>query len=95
MTFLGHLRALPGRDGVPLKYVCRPNYLPDPTPQPDFLDNCVLMAPLAGEAFSIDAATVHTLLMNFITGNQVAESKVQIHQSQNNGRMDYMALTDH
>ena len=34
-TFLNYLRAIPGRDGVPLKYVCRTNPLPDPTPQRD------------------------------------------------------------
>ena len=95
VTFLGYLRALPGRDGVPLKYICRSNDQPDPTPHQDFLDDYVAMAPLTGEAFSIDAATVHTLLMNFITGNQVAESKVQINQSRNNGRLDFMALRDH
>ena len=95
VTFLGYLRALPGRDGVPLNYVCRTNAQPDPTPNQDFLNDYVAMAPLVGEAFSIDAATVHTLLMNFITGNQVAESKVQIHQAQNNGRLDFIALRDH
>ena len=33
--------------------------------------------------------------MNFIMGNQVAESKVQIHQARNNGRLDFIALRDH
>lgn len=95
ITFLGYLRSLPGRDGVPLKYVCRNNPNPDPTPHQDFLDNYVSMAPLAGKAFTIDAVTVHTLLLNFITGNTVAESKVQAHQAENNGRLDFTALKDH
>ena len=30
--FLNYLRAIPGRDGVPLKYIVRDNKLPDTTP---------------------------------------------------------------
>ena len=94
-TFINYLRSIPGRDGVPLKYVCRENDAPDPTPQRTFLDEYVSMAPLNGEAFTIDAAEVHTLLVSFISGNATAESKIQGHTSENNGRLDYIALKEH
>jgi hypothetical protein len=94
-SFLNYLRAIPGRNGVPLKYVCRPFDGPDPTPHPDFLDDYIAMAPLGGDAFAIDAAEVHTYLVNFIAGNNTAETKIQPHESVTNGRIDYIALKDH
>lgn len=94
-TLLNYLRHIPGRDGVPLKYICRANDAPDPTPNPDFIDDYVSMAPLRGEAFVIDAAEVHTLIVNFITGNETAEVKIKEHEDENNGRLDYIALRDH
>ena len=59
-----YLRVIPGRDGVPLSYVIRRNDNPDPTPDPDFLDDYVAMARLAGPAFDIDKADVHTIIIN-------------------------------
>ena len=44
-SFINYVRAIPGRDGVPLKYVIRNNNDPDPTPQADFLDEYVNNAP--------------------------------------------------
>jgi hypothetical protein len=35
-TFLNYLRTMPGRDGVPLKYVCRTSDMSDPTPNNNF-----------------------------------------------------------
>jgi hypothetical protein len=69
-TFLNYLRTMPEKDGVPLKCICRLNEAPDPTPNEDFLDNYVSMAALNGEAFTIDAANVHTFIVNFISGKQ-------------------------
>jgi hypothetical protein len=57
--FLNYLRSIPGRDGVPLKYVCRTDKMPDPTPHADFIDNYVDMTPLDGEAFAIDVQYAH------------------------------------
>jgi hypothetical protein len=94
-TFLNYLRLIPGRDGVPLKYICREQEAPDPTPNDDFLDDYVAMAPLAGEAFTIDAATVHTLLTSFIAGNATAENKIQAHAAELNGRIDFISLKQH
>jgi hypothetical protein len=59
-----------------LKYIRRENEAPDPTPNADFLDDYVNMAPLNGEAFAIDVADVHTYLVNFVAGNETAEAKM-------------------
>jgi hypothetical protein len=43
-TFLNYIRAIPGRDGAPLKYVCRDEDEPDPAMEnKDFLDDYVAM----------------------------------------------------
>lgn len=94
-TFLNYIRSIPGRDGVPLKYVCRMHYDPDPTPKSDFLDEYVANAPLQGEAFSIDSAQVKTLLVNFVSGNTQAETKIQSLGEDPDGRASYMVLKDH
>jgi hypothetical protein len=80
-----------------LRYICRENEAPDPTPNADFLDDYVNMAPLKGEAFTIDAADVHTYSVNFVAGNKTAEAKMQAYEGQNNGRLDYIAnsITSH
>ena len=94
-TFLNYLRNIPGRDGVPLKYVCRDHDQPNPIPHDDFLDDYVAMAQLNGEAFTIDSRTVHTLITNFIAGNDTAEAKIQSNEHLKNGRMDFRSLCDH
>ena len=65
-TFINYVRAIPGRDGVPLKYIIRSNDIPDLTPNKDFLDDCVNNATLMGEAFTIDAEEVHKSIVNLI-----------------------------
>ena len=94
-SFQNFLRSIPGKDGVPLKYICRANDMPDPTPHVDFLDDYIAMAPLTGEAFAVDSAEVHTYLVNFIAGNTTAESKIQTHANEFNGRLDFQALQEH
>jgi hypothetical protein len=80
-----YLRTIPGRDGIPLRYIFRENKAPDPTPNAYFLNDYVSMAPLNGEAFTINAADVHTYLVNFVAGNETAEAKMQAYEGQNNG----------
>jgi len=94
-SFQNFLRSIPGKDGVPLKYVCRNDDAPDPSPHVDFLDDYIAMAPLTGEAYAVDAAEVHTYLVNFIAGNTTAESKIQMHANAFDGRLDYKALKEH
>ena len=94
-SFINYVRAIPGRDGVPLKYVIRNNNNPDPTPQADFLDEYVNNAPLDGQSFTSDAAEVHTFIINFTVGNTEAESVIKIHENARNGRLDWQALKRH
>ena len=77
-SFLNYLREIPRRYGVPLKYIVRAKKLPDPTPNANFLDDYIMNAPLTGQAFTINAAEVHTFMVNFITQNDEAESIIKI-----------------
>ena len=56
------MRAIPGRDGLPLKYIISSNDLPDIKPNKDFLDDCINNVTLMGEAFTIDAADVDYII---------------------------------
>ena len=89
-TFLNFLKAIPGRNGVPLSYICREYDEAMPhNPNIDFLDNYVLQAPLYSDAFKMDASEVHTYLVNFMSGNETAEDKMLSHAPLTNGRLDY------
>jgi hypothetical protein len=94
-TFLNYIRSIPGRDGVPLKYVCRDDDNPDPTPHEDFLDDYVAMAPLFGDSYAIDSVQVHTFLVNFVSGNDTAEAKIQGLLRPNDGREAFKRLVEH
>ena len=94
-SFLNFLRVIPGRDGVPIKYICRDNEVADPVAHTNFIDNYVSMAPLSGTKLAVDSAEVHTYIVNFIAGNNMAESKIQAHTDDNDGRRDFIALTAH
>ena len=94
-TFLNYLRAIPGRDGVPLKYVCREKDEADETPNDDFLDDYVAMAPMNGGAYVIDTLQVHTFLLNFVSGNDTAEAKIQGLLRPNDGREAFKRLVEH
>lgn len=95
LTLLNFLRSIPRRDGVPLKYICREENAPNRTPQASFLDEYVLQAPMTGEAFTTDAAEVHTYITSYILGNSTAESKIQPYKQLCDGRVDFFALKDH
>ena len=94
-SFVNYVRAIPGRDGIPLKYIIRENGTPDPTPQADFLDEYVNNAPLTGPSYASDAAEVHTFIVNFIIGNTEAESVIKVHEDERDGRLDWLALKRH
>ena len=95
-TFLNFLRAIPGRNGVPLRYVCREFDEPTPNdPNIDFIENYILRAPVWGEAINVDAAEVHMYLVNFMSGNNVAEVKMLPHAHRTSGRLDFKALREH
>ena len=63
---------------MPLKYIVGANKPPDPTPNVNFFDDYIMNAPLAGQAFTIDAVEVHTYIVNFITQKDEAESIIKI-----------------
>ena len=94
-AFLNFLRVIPGRDGVPLKYICRDNEVADPIAHTDFIENYVSMAALSGATFAVDSAELHTYIVNFISGNNTTESKIQAHTDDNDGRRDFIALKAH
>ena len=53
------------------------------------------MAPIErGEAYGIDTADVHTLLVKLIMGNETAEMKIKSHELLRNGRTDWIALKE-
>ena len=52
-------------------------------------------APLTGQAFTIDAAEVHTFIVNFITQNNKAKSIIMIFENKRNGRKDWIKLRTH
>ena len=76
-TFLNYLRSIPGRDGIPLKYICRETDEADVTTEhEDFLDDYVASAPLEGNSYAIDTVQVHTFLLNFVSGNDTMDMKL-------------------
>ena len=94
-SFINFLRSQPGRNGVPLSYVIRPNIAPLIRVNTQFLDDYVDQAPLTGEVFALDASDVHTYIVSFITENTTAENKIMPYLLENNGRRDYQALKNH
>ena len=95
-TFVNYIRTMPGRDGEPLKYICRDKDEADPTMNEDFLDDYVAMAPLTGESYhTIDSVQVHTFLVNFVSGNDIAEAKIQGLTRPNDGREAFKHLVEH
>ena len=81
-------QAIPGRYSVPLKYIVRENDLPDPTPNANFLEDYIMNAHLTRKAFTINAAEVHTCIVNFITHNDEAGSIIKIFEGKRNRRKD-------
>ena len=94
-AFINFLKSLPGRHDVPLAYIVRDNDDALITPNIDMLTDYVNQAPLNGEAFIADASEVHTYIVNFVAGNETAESKIMAFVDQANGRLDLKALQDH
>lgn len=96
-TFKNFLRNCASTRGIPLSYVIRDNTTAADAYDDniDLFDNFIQMAPLEGRDFDLDSAQVHTLIQRFITGNDMAESKIQSHANQGNGREDFLALREY
>ena len=89
------MRAVPGRDDAPLKYIIRANDLPDHTPGKEFFYDYVKNATLMGESFTINAEELHTLVVKLIAQNEEAESVIKVHEYKRDGRKDWKALKSH
>ena len=94
-VFHNFLRAVPGRNGVPLAYIIRDDDTPYTVAGAPMLDNYITGAPHDGEAFAIDSANVHTYIMNFIQGNANAEAKILGVLDQCDEHEAYKCLRDH
>ena len=91
-TLINYAREIPGRDGVPLKYIISSNDLPDLIPKKDFLDDYVNNATLIGEAFITNAAKVHTFIVNIIYQSEEAETVIKVHEDERDGRKYWKEL---
>ena len=89
--FQAYLRLIPGNNGVPLKYVIRTNEVPDPMPQPDYLDEYINAAPLMGPTYIRDNQKVYTLFQALISHEQ-ALSVIATQESTTDGRGVYWAV---
>ena len=79
--------SIPGRDGIPLKYICSDKDEADvDVANDDFLDNYVASARLEGNSYVIDTLQVHTFLLNIVSSNDTAEAKIQGLSRPNDGR---------
>ena len=85
-TLLNFLRTIPGRDGVPLDYICRIEDLPNCPLQTDILTEYIEQAPLSNNSFTSDTSEVHTYLANIITAHPTAESKAKANLALKNRR---------
>ena len=61
----------------------------------DFIDENVDKAPLTGQTYFTDAVELHTYIINFTSGNPVAESKMVQNAQKNYWRLDFIALKNH
>jgi hypothetical protein len=53
------------------------------------------MATLGGNSYAIDTTQVHTFLVNFVSGNDTAEAKMQDLWRPNDGREAFKRLVEH
>ena len=82
------MRAVPGRDDAPLKYIIRENDLPDHTPGKEFFYDYVKNTTLMGESFTINAAEEHTFIINLIAQNEEVESVIKLYEDERDKRKD-------
>ena len=88
-TFLNFLRAIPGRNRVPLDYICRTEILPNHILQTDIIKEYVEQTPLSGDSFTSDTSEAHTYLENLTAAYPTAESKTKANLALKNGRTDF------
>ncbi|CAJ1959255.1 unnamed protein product [Cylindrotheca closterium] len=80
---------------VPPYHVVQTNEASVPTYHEDFLEMYIQMAPLDGEAFTMDNAKVLVLLRKYIVGNTQAEATIRAINVEGKGRDAFIALRTH
>ena len=65
------------------------------TPQKHLLGDYVSMALFTSEAFTMNAVTLHTFILNQIAVHDNAEAKIQNITNHQNGRMGYYTMKYH
>lgn len=55
----------------------------------------IKMASLHVDAYLINKAEVHTLIVTFVVGDKTAEAKIQTHSQSKNDREDFLAMKSH
>ena len=93
-SFISYLKFCPGTDGIPLSYIIRDDTVPPPGGA-SFLKKWVATAPHYGDSFEVDAESVHSSLIQAITGNDAAEGAIQGVKYLNNGRLLWQSLVTH
>ena len=95
-TFINFLRLTPGQNVVSLIYIWQEfDEVLDYNPTMYFIETYVIQAPLYGEAYIIDAAEVHTYLVNYMSDNTIAEVKMLPHVDSNDGKKVFKSIKDH
>ena len=76
---INFLRTIPGRNVLPLSYLCRPTNVQAKFVYNDFIDEYVDKAPLVGQAITNNAMELHTYIVRFTFGNMFAEVNMVAH----------------
>ena len=91
-TLGSYLRVLPGRNGVPLSYIIRPETNRVEIDSDNVLEEYIAGAPFTGNAYTSDNRKVFEIIQRLIIGNAQAESIVRALNKPNDGRSAYMAI---
>ena len=95
-TFINYLRNISGRDGILLSYAIRDLEDANLTSYESFMDKYVPITPFNhGEAYGRDTAEVHTLVVKVINGNEIAEMRINAHESPRNSTINWLTLKQH
>lgn len=94
-TFENFLRAIPGRNGIPLLYLIRDNELAILDLSANMHQDYINRTPNTGDIFTSDASVVNTCIVKFIVGNATTEAKILVHNNARDGRLDITSLKYH
>ena len=78
-----------------MSYLCRRTNVQAKYIYDKFIDEYVEKAALVGQAFTTEAADVHTYIFRFASGNVVVDTNMISHAAEINCLLDFMSLIDH